>query len=286
VNDLSRSRLTAVRSDSVAIVAGGLHDSSLTRIRPFFETLIARDPAGESWLPDLLKAAHHGEEILGDVLSAPGTLESALTTKDRNGLLRCFEFGVGAPKELLRWYVRHPEKLVWPHAKTYSDETVRMRRALLSTHDGIRADAQRQALDYIDAKSPKTRGWWRFEGTSMIDCVLMTPQVVVTIEGKRTESLSAATDWYPERSQLVRNLEAAKQLANERTWATLLLSEVLVPEGSDAGLNATLPASAPHLDDSGRDELRAHYLGNLTWQEACQATGVRFESLPRTTGEL
>jgi hypothetical protein len=47
----------------------------------------------------------------------------------------------------------------------------------------------------------------------MIDCVLMTPELVVAIEGKRTEPLSAATDWYPKRSQLVRNLEAGKQLA-------------------------------------------------------------------------
>lgn len=39
----------------------------------------------------------------------------------------------------------------------------------------------------------------------MIDCVLITPKLVVTIEGKCTEPLSAAMDWYPERPQLVRN---------------------------------------------------------------------------------
>jgi hypothetical protein len=120
----------------------------------------------------------------------------------------------------------------------------------------------------------------------MVDCVLMTPQLVVTVEGKRTEPLSAATDWYPNRSQLVRNLEAAKQLANGRSWATMILSEVPVPDGTDSGLRTLLPTSAPHLDNAGREELRAHYLGNLTWQQACDATGLPFESLPRTTADL
>jgi hypothetical protein len=152
--------------------------------------------------------------------------------------------------------------------------------------DPGRAEAQRQAFELIETKSTQIRGWWRFEGTSMIDCVLMTPQLVVTIEGKRTEPLSAATDWYPKRSQLVRNLEAAKQLANGRLWATILLSEVPVPEGSDLGLSALPPTSAPHLHDADRDELRAHYLGNLTWQRACDATGIEFEPLPRTTADL
>jgi len=70
----------------------------------------------------------------------------------------------------------------------------------------------------------------------MIDCVLMTDRLVISIEGKRTEPLSAATDWYPQRSQLVRNLGAAKQLAHGRAWASLLMSEEAIPAGRGAGL--------------------------------------------------
>ena len=70
----------------------------------------------------------------------------------------------------------------------------------------------------------------------MIDCVLMTDRLVISIEGKRTEPLSAATDWYPQRSQLVRNLEAANQLARGRAWASLLMSEEAIPAGRGAGL--------------------------------------------------
>jgi hypothetical protein len=267
-------------------VAGGLHDSSLTRVRPFFGALIVRDPTGKSWLGGLLGSTPHGEAVLGAALRAPGKLESGLTTRAMNGRLGCFEFGVAPSKQLLRWYVEHPDKLVWPKGKTYSTETVRMREALLCGKDPGRAEAQSQALELLQTRTGETRGWWRFEGTSMVDCVLMTPQLVVTIEGKRTEPLSAATDWYPKRSQLVRNLEAAKQLANGRPWATMILSEDPLPEGTDSGLSTLLPTSAPHLDNAGREQLRRHYLGNLTWQQACDATGLPFDSLPRTTADL
>jgi hypothetical protein len=267
-------------------VAGGLKDSSLTRVRPYFDALTARDPSSESWLRSLLGSTPHGESVLRAALQEPGRLDSALATRGANGLFGCFEFGVGPPKQLLRWYLEHPDKLVWPKGKSYSSDTIRMREALLFGKDPGRAEAQREALEFLQTKSTKSRGWWRFEGTSMIDCVLMTPELVVTIEGKRTEPLSAATDWYPKRSQLVRNLEAAKQLANGRSWAAMVLSESPMPEASDSGISALLPTSAPHLDDAGREELREHYLGNLTWQQACDSTGLPFESLPRTTADL
>ena len=267
-------------------MAGGLHDSSLTRVRPFFRALIARDPSGESWLPSLLGSTPHGQSVLGVALQEPGRLDSALITRGADGLLGCFEFGVGAPKHLLTWYVEHPDELVWPRGKTYSAETVRMREALLYGKDPGRAEAQRQAREFLQTKSTETRGWWRFEGTSRIDCMLMTTELVVTIEGKRTEPLSSATDWYPKRSQLVRNLEAAKQLADGRFWAAMILSEIPMPEASDSGISGVLPASAPHLDDAGREELREHYLGHVTWQQACEATGLPYESLPSTTADL
>jgi hypothetical protein len=42
---------------------------------------------------------------------------------------------------------------------------------------------------------------------------ITTDRLIVTVEGKRTETLPSATDWYPRRSQLVRNLGATHQLA-------------------------------------------------------------------------
>jgi hypothetical protein len=69
-----------------------------------------------------------------------------------------------------------------------------MSEALLCGKDPGRAAAQGQALELLQLRSTETRGWWRFEGTSMVDCVLMSPELVVTIEGKRTDKPCGGAD--------------------------------------------------------------------------------------------
>ena len=121
----------------------------------------------------------------------------------------------------------------------------------------------------------------------MIDCLLETEKLVMTIEGKRNDKLSRATDWYPKRSQLVRNLEAAKSVAGDaREWASILISEHPIEEGTAPGLEAVLAESAPHLDDGERASLSDAYLGNLTWRDACRAVGIDFDDLPETTADI
>jgi hypothetical protein len=85
--------------------------------------------------------------------------------------------------------------------------------------------------------------------------------------GKKEEDPSSndpaslgAFEYVPADDQLVKSLRAAKQLSNSRPWATVLLPELPVREGSDAGLSTLLPSSAPHVDDADRDELRARAL--------------------------
>jgi hypothetical protein len=165
-------------------------------------------------------------------------------------------------------------------------ETTTLRRALLNDKPPARAEAQRRARELVATRPVNAREWWRFEGESMLDCVLMTDRLVVTIEGKRTGPISATTDWYPKRSQLVRNLEAAKQLAHGRQWCSMLISEHPIPEGSDASLADVLDASAPHLDRDEQRQLASRYLGNLTWQQACDAVGRPFSSLPTTSLDI
>lgn len=269
-----------------ASMAGGLRDSSLTRVRPFFSSLIKQDPHGGSWLGTLLRSTPHGPTIFGDALRDTGVLDATLTSQTSKGWLGCFEFGVPAPSSIVAWYIQNPTELQWPAGKSYSEETTRLRRALLFDDPPGRVAAQRLAEAERQVRPSARAPWWRFEGTSMIDCVLMTERLVLTIEGKRTEPLSAATDWYPARSQLVRNLEAAKQLSHGRAWGSLLISEVKIAEGTGEGLDAVLSASAPHLGDDERRELHRNYLGNLTWAEACRAVGMAFDALPDTTANL
>jgi len=190
-------------------------------------------------------------------------------------------------RELQLWYVEHPGALEWPADAELSPETTRLRRALIQDDPpGSRARAQERARELVPVRSHLSREWWRFESATVLDCLLMTDKLVVTVTGTRVEPLGAATPWYPARSRLVRDLEAARQLASGRRWASVLISEDPAPDGTPEALERALALAAPHLDRAARDELRAAYLGNLTWREACAAVDLRFDTLPDTTAAL
>ncbi|MBJ7469833.1 MAG: hypothetical protein JHD16_00955 [Solirubrobacteraceae bacterium] len=262
----------------------GRFDSSLTRVQPFFEAAFQR----EGWLAALLSAVPRARALFGEVADRPGDMLPAFLGAHPTGKAprACFEFGVAPDKRFLRWCACHPERLAWPPGLSYSEQTTRSRRALLYDEPPGRDVAQDEALRHIDANPTTKSGWWRFEGVSQIDCVIQTEKLVITVEGKRTEPLSAATDWYPQRSQLVRNLEAARQLAKGRAWGTLLLSEHPVLDGQPDELAAILDAAAPQLEEAERAELQRAYLGNVTWADACDAVGIDFDALPDTTAGL
>jgi hypothetical protein len=96
--------------------------------------------------------------------------------------------------------------------RVFGENTETLRRALRSG-DMATHDLAVSALEAQGAKGSR-RKWWAFEGFTSVDCVLETDRLLVFIEGKRTEKISAATDWYP-RNQIVRNLEVASCVAHE-----------------------------------------------------------------------
>jgi hypothetical protein len=159
---------------------------------------------------------------------------------------------------------------------------VRLRRVLVDDDPpGARARAQERAHDLLARSSGLTPAWWRFEELMKLDCVLITERLVVTVEVERTGGLPPATAWYPQRSQLVRNLEAARHLADGKRFASLVLSQRPLPQAANEHLERTLPEAAPHLDERERRELHDAYLGNLTWDEACDAVGIPRGTPPR-----
>jgi hypothetical protein len=242
-------------------------------VESFFSRLFAGDPSGRSWLPELLAAAPRGREALGELVDEPGSLEIALAVKGASGRLACFDYPAAPPRELLAWFIDHPDRLEWPDGVQLPPTVERLRRALIEDDPpGARAKAQDRAREHLPTASPFTDEWWRFEDVTTPDCALLTNRLVLTVIGKRTEPLVAASAWYPPRSELVRALEAAKQLSQGRRWASLVLSDEPLPDASAEHLTRTLAAGAPHLNDSQREELRAAYLGNLTWSDARAAT--------------
>jgi hypothetical protein len=200
------------------------------------------------------------------VVDDPGGLDIPLAVKGATGRLACFDYPVSPPRELLKWFVDHPDELAWPDGTELSPVTERLRRALIDDDPpGTRAKAQDRASELMRNASPRTLDWWRFEDTTTLECVLTSYRLVLVID---TDPLAPATDWYPQRTRLVRDLEAASRLAPDRAFGTLVLGAEPVPAEQLAQLVA---AGTPHLSTAERDELTAAYLGSLTWSQASVA---------------
>jgi len=218
--------------------------------------LLTRDPSGREWLSALLSAAPRAREQLGELAGAPGSLSMSLSVRGASGRLAAFEHPVAAPRELERWWIEHPDRLTWPEQADLSPAAERLRRALLLDEPaGARARAQERARTLLGARSALAREWWRFEEVTTLDCVLMTERLVITIQGAESDPAASSTPWYPPRTRLARTVEAARQLAGERRWCSLVIGEV---SSSDA---AIADDAVPHLDEPECAELFASFLG-------------------------
>ena len=197
-----------------------------------------------------------------------------------DGRRGAFTYPALPPRELLAWFIDHPEALTRPADAEVTFETARLHGALLDDDPpGSRARAQERAHELRRRPTSVGSAWWRFEDPGTLDCTLITDRLVLTVLA-RDEPVGVATPWFPARSELVRDLEAARRLADgAKAWATVLISEVPLPEGGDAAVADAIEAGAPHLDADGRAQLRDAYLGNLTWAQAAAAVGVDLDAL-------
>lgn len=275
----------------------GQYNSSVTRVWPVFDYLFHKDPTGGSWLPKLMAlgradaAARFGN--LGHLNVALARFEKAVPPPVRRAIggeaarklatiRNAFEVDIPPSSAFLRWLIENPLRLAWPMVGrselAYGAETQRWRKALVEG-DGT---ARKLALSELEALGVKAsrRRWWAFEGFTSVDCYLETDSVLLLVEGKRTEPISAATSWYPERNQIIRNLEVARALAGGRkNYAVLLCSEKPMTLPEDCW-----QASLPHLSATEHAELQEHYVGCACWPEIARALCDGL-SLPETVPE-
>jgi hypothetical protein len=255
----------------------GKYDSSRTRVQPVFRQLLERDPTGESWLSDLLRSASLAGQLGDGVIRDPGVLINEGRTR--------FEYPAPPSDAFLRWLLLHPQWLRWPvksmNEIEYGEDTQRRRERLLGKFGpGEQTAAQREALAELDklGASGSARRWWAFEGFTKVDFCIQTDRLVVFVEGKRTEKLSASNDWFASRSQLVRNLEVIAEVAGARACGVILAVEHLLDDLEDD----TLVDSTPHLTSEQRTAVRRRYLGQARWCDICDVCGLDFASLPTT----
>jgi hypothetical protein len=250
-------------------------DRPQTPVEPFFTALFSRNAAGLGWLTALLQAAPGGLERLGELATAPGWLVTPLAVRAVSGRLACFEQPVMPSRELLGWYIEHPCALTWYEDPGASAQARQLRRALVCDEPaGAQVKAQERARELLRTRSRLSAQWWRLEDPALLDCILITDRLVVSIVAPRGGTPAPVTPWYPPRSELVRALDGARQVAAHRAWATLLLSEAPVPGGGLDEIATQLAVGSPHLDPEQRRAAQTAYLGNLTWREACGAVDL------------
>jgi hypothetical protein len=249
-------------------------ESPPPRVERFFDALLARDGAGGSWLGPLLRAAPNGAARLGEVAERPGWIEAPVAVVTETGRRGAFEYPSSPPRGLLAWFIDHPDSLSRPEQERASAETVRLRRALLDDDPpGVRARAQERAHDLLRRSAPIAEAWWRFEEAHTADCLLMTDRLVLLVHA-RDEGVAppSATAWFPGRTALVRDLEAARRFGQDgKAWGVLVLGAEEDAQDGDA-LTREIAAGAPYLDADERHELAAGYLGALSWSQAAAAT--------------
>lgn len=262
----------------------GAYNSSITRIWPVFDLLFARDSTGKTWMPGLIQLAPN--EKLAAQLTArmtslvpklaklgrkiPANLLSELsrTQAEALGSLRhAFEASLPPPIDFLAWLIQNPDRLSWPHeeSKQWREASPKTReyRSLLkqncptTTEDALRFLREKGAAGSFNK-------WWTFEGRTSVDCRLETRDLLLLIEGKRTEDVSCKTQWFTARDQVVRNLEvaAAEAASLKKSFAVMLCAESGVELSTDA-----IEQSLPHLSQPQRQSLADRFLGCVTWEK-------------------
>jgi hypothetical protein len=252
----------------------GKHNSSKTRVEPVFERLSKSDPTGESWLPKLLKLP-----ICGNTVSLAPNCLFGIQEKFWGG----DELKLDPPLALLSWLIRHPQEL----ARCEAARDTRMTRERRELLDGSR-DRMLEALALL-RNNPNGKDWHIFEGKTQPDVCIMTPSLVVVIEGKRTEKEpTTATRWMLGRHQVIRHLDGAWEIRGKRHVIGFFIvegeGEEVPASWREFAINttstATIASSLPHRGPSEQNEIASCFAGVTTWQRLCKEYNIEHRSLP------
>jgi hypothetical protein len=237
---------------------GGIYDSSKTRVAPVFDALRA---GGGDWVRKLISLAggsQQTQEPRDDDL------------KFLSGAWGDREAPVPPPVSLLSWMIRNPDRL-------RSSEAENSDRYLLLRGDPA---ATAKALNLLRSET-SARAWYIFEGPTVPDAYIQTPDALVVVEGKRTEAgPTTNTTWLAGRHQIWRHIDAAWERRGRRQVFGLFIVESKggtseVPElwlkaVQDALSPAVIASSFPHRSPEERQEIAACFVGVTTWQRVIQ----------------
>jgi hypothetical protein len=240
-------------------MAGGINDSSLTRVRPVFSALAQL--AAPSWLLRLVRLGSRASRL--DLPEATAPLVSP----------PAFEHPCLPPEELLRWMITNASRLDWSKLEVYGSKlapsTIEKRRALRNS-DLI---VMQEALAMLQTRGRRhgSGQWHVLEGVTKVDCALFGEDVTIFVEGKRTEPhLTKHVSWLRGRDQVLRNLDCLRVDPRRATrWFVLLVVDDNTTAEADARQldlgGERVRTALPHLPADDVNQLWSHYAGYTTW---------------------
>ena len=245
----------------------GIFDSSRTRVAPVFGRLQCLDPSGRLWLQGLLELANTRKAHRPD----------AGASRLRVAKWWPREARLAAPPGLLRWLLENAEEPSDAAAWGHRLEVKENRRRVVDRD----ADTLAQALRSLEEGRPSPRAWYVLEGPSQPDVYLDSDDVVIVVEGKRTETApTTSTAWMRVRHQMLRHLDAAWEHRAGRRLYGLYIVEAEAPGAFEppftwhAAVESTitdevLRSSLPHRTPDERLQIANALLGVTTWQAVC-----------------
>jgi hypothetical protein len=260
-----------------------LRDSSRTRVAPLFRQLEQRDDDWPLALLDLAAATLKRDPTRWEFLRMSPTITHFGDPKAKRK-----EKGYAPSKELLTWLVRN---LTYSGSGPLSrDPITSARRQLLLDRDVIMQEFALESLKIggADAK------WCQFEGTTYPDAVIETPDAIIVVEGKRTESgPTTKTTWMSGRHQMLRHIDGA---FNQRGLKDVF--GLFIVEGDNAASHEvpnkwmraaydtisweSVEQSLPHRAQSEKADIVNAFVGVTTWLALCRHFNIPESIFPDT----
>jgi len=195
------------------------------------------------------------------------------------------EFALASPVSLLSWLIRHPRM---PVSGTLSENPEKRRKRQEWADNS--PERLKEALRLL-RNNPTGEDWFLFEGPSQPDVYLETRNLIVVIEGKRTEPKpTTGTKWMPDRQQMLRHLDCAWEVKGQKQIIGFFIVEGL---GESMDVPATwinfsretistraVATSLPHRGPEEQAGIAAAFCGVTTWQRVCSEFDIEWRNMP------
>lgn len=257
----------------------GERNSTETRVKPVFNKLYSKDPTGASWLARLLKLPSGGNPI--------ASVQDCHLTIRKHGW-GDDEVKLEPPLTLLSWLIRHPGKKA-PKILSKDPNKAEKRLQWLEGTKKYILEGLR-----LLTHNPNNEDWHIFEGPTQPDVYIETDDLVVVIEGKRTESgPTTSTTWMAGRHQMLRHLDCAWEIRGNKKVIGFFIVEgqgesgEVPPDWSTYAKEMTFPdileKSLPHRGRGEQRQIADAFTGVTTWQTVCREfgdLGLEYLNLP------